>query len=442
MARPRPSHLVIGLALAAAVGAAAALGYRALADREADRPALKVSGTIEATQVEVAAKITGRIRAIPVREGDTVALGQLLVELDDEEVSAEVARLEAALGTAQSRLRDLEAGARREEIDEAQAAVARARARLRDLEAGARKEEIDEARRAVERARAQLDDLLAGARPQEIEQAKSALATAVATREWAESEWRRMSELFARELVAAQDRDRARREYEVARAEERAAQERLALLLAGPRPHQVEAARAELRAAQERLALLLAGPRPHQVEAARAELRAAQERLALLLAGPRPHQVEAARAQVAEARASLAQAQARLKDTRIRSPLAGVVLRKNLEAGETAALGVSILTLVDPRELWLRAYIPETEIGKVKVGQPARISVDAFPARGFEGRVTEIASEAEFTPKNVQTQKERANLVFRVKIGVENSEGYLKPGMPADAAILLRPRAG
>ena len=97
--------------------------------------------------------------------------------------------------------------------------------------------------------------------------------------------------------------------------------------------------------------------------------------------------------------------------------------------------GVSILTLVNPKEIWLRAYVPEEEIGRIKVGDPARVSVDAYPGRTFPGRVSEIASEAEFTPKNVQTKKERVNLVFRIKIAVDNPEGILKPGMPADADI-------
>jgi HlyD family secretion protein len=212
-------------------------------------------------------------------------------------------------------------------------------------------------------------------------------------------------------LVAAQEVDRARQAYEVAKAQE--------------------------RGATEHLNLLLAGPRPHQTEAARAQLKAAQDRLNLLLAGPRPHLVEAARAQVSQAQAQLALALSRLRETVITSPISGVVLRKNLEVGETANPGVSILTLVDPRDLWLRAYVPETEIGRIKLGQPARIKVDAFKDRAFAGKITEIASEAEFTPKNVQTQKERVNLVFRIKIGVENSEGILKPGMPADAEIAL-----
>ncbi len=126
-----------------------------------------------------------------------------------------------------------------------------------------------------------------------------------------------------------------------------------------------------------------------------------------------------------------------MKETEITAPISGVVLRKNLEVGETANPAVSILTLVNPNDLWLRAYVPETDIGRIKVGQPARLKIDAFKDRAFVGRIVEIASEAEFTPKNVQTQKERVNLVFRIKIGVDNPEGLLKPGLPADAEITL-----
>ena len=346
---------------------------------------LLVTGTIEATQVDVSPKYGGRIVTLPVREGDRVAPGQLLVRLDDQELKAEVERQEALLKSA--------------------------RAQLADLLAGARPEEIEEARAAVEHAKAQLADLLAGSRQQEIEQARQQLLSATATREWTERDFRRVRELFGKELIAAQEVDRARQAYDVAVAQE--------------------------LSAKERLGLLLAGPRPDQVEAARAQLKAAQDRLNLLLAGPRPHQVQAAQAQVSQAQAALAVARSRLKETAIVSPINGVVLRKNLEVGETANPGVSILTLVDPADMWLRAYVPEADIARIKVGQTARIRVDAFKDRRFAGKIVEIASEAEFTPKNVQTQKERVNLVFRIKIGVDNPEGVLKPGMPADAEIPL-----
>jgi HlyD family secretion protein len=252
---------------------------------------------------------------------------------------------------------------------------------------------------------------------------------------WTQREYERLKSLYDRDLIAAADRDRAWQAFEVARMQERTAREQLALVLAGPRSEQVEAARAEVRQARERLRLLEAGPRPDQVEAARAEVRAARERLALVEAGPRPGQVDTARAQLAQAEATLTQARARLADTRIEAPMDGVVLRKNLEPGATAAPGVAIVTLVDPSDLWLRAYIAETDLGRVKVGQTARVTVDAFPGQPFEGRVTEVASAAEFTPRNVQTQKERVNLVFRVKVAIANPDGRLKPGMPADAVI-------
>jgi len=181
--------------------------------------------------------------------------------------------------------------------------------------------------------------------------------------------------------------------------------------------------------------MTIEGARRYQIDAARAELQAAQERLALLLAGSRPEQIEAARGQRAQALSGLHMAQTRLKEATVVSPIAGVVLRKNLEVGETANPGVSILTLMNPLEIWVRAYVPEEEIGRIKVGESARVKVDAYPARVFAGRVSEISSEAEFTPKNVQTRKERVNLVFRIKIMLENPEGVLKPGMPADADI-------
>jgi membrane fusion protein YbhG len=345
--------------------------------------ALAVTGTIEATQVDVSSKIVGRVVELTVREGQAVERGQLLVRLDTAELAAELRRAEAAVRTAEAQLRDLRAGARPEEIQEAEARAAQAQARV--------------------------DDLLAGSRTQEIERARAELRNAVATRDWTERDYRRARELFGKNLVAAQDVDRARQAFEVAMANE--------------------------DSASERLALVEAGPRKDEVAAARADARAASERVRLLRAGARADAVAAAQAQVVEAHAALAAAQARLAETRLVSPITGVVLRKNMEVGETANPRVPIVTLVDTADMWLRAYVPETDIGRVRVGQPATVSVDAYPGRTFAAQVSEIASEAEFTPKNVQTRKERVNLVFRIKIAVTNAGGVLKPGMPADAEI-------
>ena len=292
---------------------------------------MSVTGTIEATQVDVSVKITGRILERLVNEGDKVTRGQPLVRLDDSELAADVRRLEAGLRSAQATLRDLEKGAR----------------------------------------------------PQEIEDARAAVSSAEATRSMTEREFQRTDQLFKQNLIAAQDVDRARQAFDVARAQE----------------------------------------------------RSAREKLALLLEGSRPDQIDAARWQVSQAESALVQAQSRLREAMVVSPIDGVVLRKNLEAGETANPGVPILTLVNPRDVWLRAYVPETEVGRLKVGDAAKLRVDAFPDRVFTGRLTEIGSEAEYTPRNVQTKKERVNLVFRIKIQIDNPQGILKPGLPADADV-------
>jgi membrane fusion protein YbhG len=379
--RSRAVKGAIVLAGVIVLGLAYAYGGRLFGAGSAD--SVSVTGAIEATQVDVSVKIAGRIIARLVNEGDRIAEGQVLIRLDPTELQAEVNRQEAALRTADATLRDLLAGARPEEISEARATAAR--------------------------ARAQLDDLLAGSRAQEIEDARAAARSAEATRQMRERELQRIDALYRRELVAQQDVDRAREAFEVASAQE--------------------------RSAREKLAIIVEGPRRHQIDAARAELAAAEQRLALLLAGSRPEQIQAARGQVAQAESALAMAKSRLKEAVVLAPINGVVLRKNLEVGETANPGASILTLMNPGEVWVRAYVAEEEVGRIKVGESARVSVDAYPGRSFAGRVSEISTEAEFTPRNVQTKKERVNLVFRIKILLDNPQGILKPGMPADAHI-------
>ena len=327
--RSRWTKGVAGLALLVALSVAAAWGGRHLGGGAPK--AVAVTGTIEATQVDVSVKITGRILVRLVKEGDRVTRGQVLVRLEDSELAADVRRQDAALRSAQATLRDLEKGAR----------------------------------------------------PQEIEDARAAVSSAEATRTMTEREYQRSDQLYTKNLIAAQDVDRARQAFEVAKSQE----------------------------------------------------RSARERLALLLAGSRPDQIDAARWQVTQAESALAQAQSRLREARVVSPIDGVVLRKNLEAGETANPGVPILTLVNPKDVWLRAYVPETEVGRLRIGDTAALRVDAFPNRVFTGRLIEIGSEAEFTPRNVQTKKERVTLVFRIKIQIDNPDGLLKPGLPADADV-------
>lgn len=137
-------------------------------------------------------------------------------------------------------------------------------------------------------------------------------------------------------------------------------------------------------------------------------------------------------------RASLKTAVVRLSDSVIYAPLHGVVLRKNVEPGETVAAGVPVITIGDLDNPWIKVYVKETKLGLVKLGQKAEVKTDSYPGKNYEGTVTYISSEAEFTPKNVQTQEERVKLVFGVKVSVRNMNDELKPGMPADVRILIQ----
>ncbi len=172
---------------------------------------------------------------------------------------------------------------------------------------------------------------------------------------------------------------------------------------------------------------------------ARATVKSARENLDLKREGPRREEIDRARAQVRLAEESLALARQQLDYTTLTAPFDGTVLSKTAEPGEYLTVGSPVVTLADLDPLWLRAYINETDLGRIKLGQAARVRTDTFPDKSFAGRVGFISSEAEFTPKTVQTQEERVKLMYRIKIDLPNPDRLLKPGMPADASIRLEP---
>ena len=148
--------------------------------------------------------------------------------------------------------------------------------------------------------------------------------------------------------------------------------------------------------------------------------------------------VDMARAQYEQAAAALRTTETRLADTMLYAPSDGLVLRKHVETGETVGAGIPVLTIGDLENPWIKVYVQERSLGTVKIGQQAEIRTDSYPDKIYRGRVTVISSEAEFTPKNVQTHEERVKLVFGVKVQVKNENSELKPGMPADVRILLK----
>jgi HlyD family secretion protein len=258
------------------------------------------------------------------------------------------------------------------------------------------------------------------------------------------------------QLIARLEDDELKHERDGRAAEELASRAQVADLEAGSRREEIaqgEAALARIRADAKRLSQdalraealfereVIARNELDAARAARdsstAAVHEAEQRLKLLRSGPRPDAVRQARARVEGAAAGKALAETRLTQSILNSPLSGLVLAKHAEPGEMLAPGAPVVTIGKLDQVWLRAYIPESELGRVKVGQSARVSVDGWPGRSFDGKISFISPEAEFTPKNVQTAKERVKLVYRIKITLDNPKMELKPGMPADAVIDL-----
>jgi HlyD family secretion protein len=227
--------------------------------------------------------------------------------------------------------------------------------------------------------------VLAGSREQEIKAAQQTMLDAQAEAKQRQLDYERAEQLFRRDAVSAQDRDLA------------------------------ETA----------------------LKRAQANLEAAKQRYNQLLEGSRKEDIEVARANVQQARANLGLSRVNLEYTSLRAPSEGVITVRQAELGEVVVPGTPIVTLADLDHIWLRAYIAETDLGRIRWGQDATITTDTYPRKQYHGRISFISSTAEFTPKSVQTYKERVTLVYRIKIDIDNPNHELKPGMPADAHIVL-----
>jgi HlyD family secretion protein len=167
-----------------------------------------------------------------------------------------------------------------------------------------------------------------------------------------------------------------------------------------------------------------------------AKYESAETQLEKLIKGPRSEEIESASAGKQLALANIDVNKKKINDCFIISPINGIVSHKLVESGEMAKTGTGIINIVKMDKVWLKIYIQESKLGNVKIGQKAEIKIDSHPDRVFNGEVTFISQEAEFTPKNIQTKEERVKLVYEVKIEIDNLEGILKPGMPADATLI------
>jgi HlyD family secretion protein len=307
--------------------------YHFTLDEDVNNLYLKISGNIEATEVDVGFKIAGRITDLEIQEGDWVERGKFLARLDDEDLRNRLGVAQATLGSAQARLNKLLGGSRPEEIREAEAVVRQAQYDLENKQ----------------------------------------------------NAFERMKALYERRVIPKELFDNAEAGYKIATA----------------------------------------------------SLERAKENYELVKQGPRKEDIEDAKAQVEQARASVKLNETQLGYTVLYSPISGVVLVKSGEIGEVVNPGTPILTLADIDHVWLKGYVEETDLGKVTWGQEVIVTTDLHPPKEYKGEISFISSQAEFTPKSIQTQKERVTLVYRIKINLSNPDRELKPGMPADGRIVL-----
>lgn len=380
--------LVVFAVLLLAVGAFVYVGqYR---QRHA---ALYYSGTIEAAvQSELAFQVAGAVSEVRVDEGQRVSRGQVLAVLGPEQFEARRDQARAELEQAIEKVKQLQI------VLQQQREVLPAR--------------VEKARAAVKALESRLAELKAGYRAREVQRARLALEEARVTMEEARKDKKRFDTLYRKKIIAEKDRDAVNLKYTTALKEYERAAQAYALMKEGYRKEQIQAA--EARLAEGRAALAQARANLADVETTRREIKAARARVQL-------------------ARASLDLAKIQLSYTQLKAPFDGILFSRNVEPGEVVSPGREVLSLAKLSRVDLKVFVDETEIGKVKPGQPVDVKIDTFPDRVYQGTVAYISPEAEFTPKIIQTRKERVKLVYLVKISIDNPQLELKPGMPADA---------
>jgi HlyD family secretion protein len=390
----------LGAAFLVLLVAAAVVAWRKWGAKEPlPEGLIQANGRLEGDRVLVATKQEGRIEELLAREGDTVKKGQVVARLDDARVRAQLEQAEAAV--------------RREAatLDRARIAVVEARDALAHVAARIRAAEASLAllTKEVPLAIAAADAAVTGA--------TAAIAKAEATREQAGRDLDRTRKLVAQETLQPRELEMAETAVQVALQEVAAAEAALAA---------AEEKAADARLGEDRIAVQRELIATLHAEEKKARTQVAWHEAAIAERDAFVAAAEGARKEVLSV----------LDDLTIASPSDGIVLTRMVEEGEVIARGAALLEVVDLDKLYLKVYVPEAQIGRIRIGSEARIHTDAFPETPLAATVRYIASQAEFTPKEVQTPDERVKLVFAVKLYLaENPERRFTPGLPADAVI-------
>jgi multidrug resistance efflux pump len=374
--------ILLGIGLVACL-AAASWRWWLWEDRGAE---LRLQGTVEIQEVRLGSKAGGRVAEVLVCEGKVVQEGQVLVRFEAPELEAQRKQWLARVQGMSAALDKMRNGARSEEMDAADAAAESAQARYERLKAGSREEDIRQAEAELKR-----------------EEASMALAR---------KEVSRKQQLLQRNAGTADD-------YDVAAAEEDRSVAR------------VDAARAHRD-------LLVAGNRKEDIDEAAAELKRTRANALLLHNGNRAEDIAEAEASLAEARGKLHEVEAQLREASLLAPEQVVVEVMSVRKGDLVTPNQTIVRVLRADDLWVKVFVPETDLGRVRLGQQVEVSVDGYPGKHFAGTVEQIASESEYTPRNVQSADERRHQVFGIKVRVANPDGMFKSGMAAEVTMPIR----
>lgn len=371
-----------------------------------ERPGfLRVSGRIEGYETNVGAKIAGRVEMIANREGEEVERGQLLVRLSDEDIQAQLRGARANYDAALQQVTEAE-----EQLNVAREQVKQAGLNVRQAR--------EDAQGRIEQAAANVATQQA-----QYKQAVSQEVQARADLELARIRIKRYDELVVKGAVTQDEDDQAHSTYDGAVATVDARHE--AVVAA---QKQISAARAALIQARS--------------NALNPPIRVSQEAANVRTVAQSEAALRRAKEQVKNAKATIDQIEANIAYLNIRSPIHGIVTARTVEPGAVVAAGQTVISLIDLDTVFLRAYVPDSEISKVRIKQKVDVFYDAAPKTAVPGRVIQIDPQASFTPENIYFREDRIKQVFGIKVQIDNPQNYAKPGMPADADIDIRQDSG
>jgi HlyD family secretion protein len=337
------------------------------------------SGTVEARTISVGSRAGGRVKEVLVKEGDRVAKGQPLITLEPGDWPAQLVQ--------------------------AQAQLVRSQATLDKLQKGARPEELDQARARAMTAKAAFAQTLAGTRPEQVAAAEARLAVQELAVEKAKLDAERMAKLDRAGAAVPAEVDNAKISVRTAIAQRDAIQQQLDEMKNGSRREELQQARAREAEQVASEKLVTAGSRVEDIRAAAADVDAAQGRVD--------------------------QIKSMVDELTIRAPLATRIEALDLRPGDILGQNAAAAILLEENQLYVRIYIPETLLGRVKIGQEVPINVDSFPNEAFVGVVEHINGVGEYSPRNLQTADERADQVFATRVGLKTGFEQLRAGMAA-----------